>query len=283
MWRKSAIEDAGGWTSDTVTEDLDLSYRAQLAGWQGAYLNHVEAPAEVPPLLISFKRQQRRWAKGSAQTLRKLGGPILRSQHSLPKRLYALLHLGGYATHLPLLGLLLLTLPLALIPNYSLPLPLIGYISMLVSVAPFVMYGLSQQQLGGAQGLKRLWVLPVLALLSLGLSPMMGRAVWDGFWHRGGAFERTPKQGKGPRHLAIPEGENLRQMMPEAIILLYALATLIVIAMRGQWALALLPLLFTLGTSLVLSIGFSEYQMARSAVTRSRFPRPSVSAPSPTD
>ncbi len=191
--------------------------------------------------------------------------------------------MGGYATHLPLLGLLLLTLPLALIPDYSLPLPLIGYISMLVSVAPFVMYGLSQQQLGGAQGLKRLWALPVLALLSLGLSPMMGHAVWDGFWHQGGAFERTPKQGKGPRHLAIPEGENLRQMMPEAIILLYALATLIVIAMRGQWALALLPLLFTLGTSLVLSIGFSEYQMARSSVTRSRFPRPSVSAPSPTD
>jgi len=284
MWRKSAIEDAGGWTSDTVTEDLDLSYRAQLAGWQGSYLNHVEAPAEVPPLLVSFKRQQRRWAKGSAQTLRKLAGPILHSQHSWPKRLYALLHLGGYATHLPLLGLLFLTLPLALIPDFSLPLPFIGYISMTVSVAPFVMYGLSQQQLGGAQGLKRLWALPVLALLSLGLSPMMGRAVWDGFWHQGGAFERTPKQGRGPRHLAIPEGESLRQMLPEATILLYALTTLIVIAVRGQWALAPLPLLFTLGTGLVLIVGLSEHQMAVSSVTRAgRFSRPSISATSPTD
>ena len=206
LWRRSAIDDAGGWTSDTVTEDLDLSYRAQLKGWRGAYLNHVEAPAEVPPLLVSFKRQQQRWAKGSAQTLRKLAAPILRSDLPLLKRFYALLHLGGYATHLPLLALLFLTLPLALIPNYALPLPFIGYVSMLVSVAPFVMYGLSQQQLGGIRGLRRLWVLPVLALISMGLSPMMGRAVWDGFWHKGGAFERTPKQGRGARHTAIPEG-----------------------------------------------------------------------------
>jgi cellulose synthase/poly-beta-1,6-N-acetylglucosamine synthase-like glycosyltransferase len=284
VWRKAAIAAVGGWTSDTVTEDLDLSYRAQLAGWRGSYLNHVEAPAEVPPLLVSFKRQQRRWAKGSAQTLRKLAGPILHSQHSWPKRLYALLHLGGYATHLPLLALLFLTLPLALIPHFSLPLPFIGYISMFVSVAPFVMYGLSQQQLAGRRGLKRLWVLPVLALISLGLSPMMGRAVWDGLWHRGGAFERTPKQGKGPRRLAMPEGESLRQLLPEATVLAYALVTMVVIAVRGQWALALLPLLFILGTSLVLFIGLSEYQMAISAAPRTgRFTRPSVSATSPSD
>ncbi len=285
LWRLSAIDDAGGWTSDTVTEDLDLSYRAQLKGWRGAYLNHVEAPAEVPPLLVSFKRQQRRWAKGSAQTLRKLASPILRSQQPLPKRLYALLHLGGYATHLPLLALLFLTLPLALISDYSLPLPLIGYVSMLVSVAPFVMYGLSQQQLGGLRGLKRLWVLPVLALISMGLSPMMGRAVWDGFWHKGGAFERTPKQGQGARHMAIPEGSNLRQLLPEGLTFLYALITLIVVAISGQWALAPLPLLFTLGTGLVLSISFSEHQMAGSALTRTSrsMSRPSVSAPSPTD
>ena len=114
---------------------------------------------------------------------------------------------------------------------------------------------------------------------------MMGRAVWDGFWHPGGVFERTPKQGQGVRHMAIPEGANLSHLLPEAITFLYALATLLVIAINGQWALVPLPFLFTLGTSLVLSISFSEYQMARSALTRTRrrSSRPSISAPSPTD
>ncbi len=263
IWRKSAIEAAGGWSSDTVTEDLDLSYRAQLAGWRGAYLNRVEAPAEVPPLIFSFKRQQRRWAKGSAQTLRKLALPILRSNHSLPKRLYALAHLGGYATHLPLLALLILTLPMALIPGSPLPLPMIGYISMSLSVAPLAMYALSQQQIGGRIGLRRLWVLPILALLMMGLSPMMGHAVWEGFWQQGGDFERTPKQGTGPRRQAVPASMSWRVLLPEGITLIYALTTLTIIALSGQWQLAPLPILFSLGCSLVLCLGINEYGMAR--------------------
>lgn len=268
IWRRAAIEDAGGWTSDTVTEDLDLSYRAQLAGWRGAYLNHVVAPAEVPPLLASFKRQQQRWAKGSAQTLRKLAHPILRSEYDRKKRLYALAHLGGYATNIPLIMLLLLTLPLALIPNSTVPLPFIGYISMFVSVAPLMMYTLSQQQLGGWSGLRRLWVLPFLALLSLGIAPMMALAVWEGFRQKGGAFQRTPKQGRGPRHLAMPEGANLRQMLPEAIMLGYALLTLIVIAVNGQWHLAPLPVLFSLGCSLVLYLGINEYFLGTTPIAK---------------
>ena len=268
IWRRVAIEDAGGWSSDTVTEDLDLSYRAQLAGWRGAYLNHVEAPAEVPPLLASFKRQQQRWAKGSAQTFRKLARPIMRSEHDLKKRLYALAHLGGYATNIPLLLLLFLTLPLALIPDSSIPLPFVGYLSMILSVAPFIMYSLSQQQLRGWLGLRRLWVLPFLALLSLGIAPMMGRAVWEGFWQKGGAFQRTPKQGRGPRHLAMPEGTNPRHMLPETVVLGYALITLAVIAARGQWHLAPLPALFSLGCSLVLYLGVNEYFLGATPRTK---------------
>ena len=78
VWRRACLEDAavGGWQADTLCEDLDLSYRAQLAGWQPLYLDHVEAPAEVPPQLTAFKRQQARWATGSVQTLRKLAGRI---------------------------------------------------------------------------------------------------------------------------------------------------------------------------------------------------------------
>jgi cellulose synthase/poly-beta-1,6-N-acetylglucosamine synthase-like glycosyltransferase len=80
LWRRACIADpaVGGWHCDTLCEDLDLSYRAQLAGWQPAYLDDVVAPAEVPPQLIAFRRQQFRWAKGSVQTLRKLHGPLWR-------------------------------------------------------------------------------------------------------------------------------------------------------------------------------------------------------------
>ncbi len=82
VWRRACLEDAavGGWQADTLCEDLDLSYRAQLAGWQPLYLGHVEAPAEVPPQLTAFKRQQARWATGSIQTLRKLGGRVWREE-----------------------------------------------------------------------------------------------------------------------------------------------------------------------------------------------------------
>jgi cellulose synthase/poly-beta-1,6-N-acetylglucosamine synthase-like glycosyltransferase len=80
VWRREAIVDAGGWQSNTVAEDLDLSYRAQLRGWKARYLPDVVAPAELPPLVAAFKQQQYRWAKGATQVLRKLAGPILRSE-----------------------------------------------------------------------------------------------------------------------------------------------------------------------------------------------------------
>ena len=112
VWRRACIEDqaVGGWQDDTLCEDLDLSYRAQLAGWQGVYLDDVEAPAELPPQLLAFKRQQFRWAKGSVATLRKLAPSVWRGGWSTVKRTAAYVHLGGYLIH-PLLLLLLLVTP----------------------------------------------------------------------------------------------------------------------------------------------------------------------------
>ncbi|NOZ50697.1 MAG: glycosyltransferase [Chloroflexi bacterium] len=263
IWRRVAIDSVGGWSSDTVTEDLDLSYRVQLAGWGGAYVNQITVPAEVPPLISGFKRQQKRWAKGSMQTLRKLAGAVVHSHLPLGKRLYALFHLGGYAIHLPLLLLLALSLPLALAAPGQMSVPLLGTISSLVSVAPFLMYGLAQHQLRGQQGLRRLWALPFLALISLGLSPAMGQAVVSGLLQKGGAFERTPKQGDGPRTLALPESSLARQLLPEFLTLVYALLTLLVIVRTQQWQLAPLPLLYLLGTGFVLSQAWHEQRLMR--------------------
>jgi len=114
IWRKTCIEDAGGWSGDTLTEDLDLSYRAQLAGWRMAYLPDIVVPAEIPPLILSYKQQQYRWARGGIQSLRKLGGTLWRAQISWGKRLAGLLHLASYLAHPFMLLFLIICLPLVL-------------------------------------------------------------------------------------------------------------------------------------------------------------------------
>ncbi|HEX2698493.1 MAG TPA: cellulose synthase family protein, partial [Anaerolineales bacterium] len=116
LWRRACIEDSGGWEWDTLTEDLDLSYRAQMRGWKIDYLPDVVVPAELPSQVEAFKKQQFRWAKGSFQVVRKIL-PRVFAQPDVPwrVRLMALLHLTGYAVHPLMLSLLLLTLPVGLL------------------------------------------------------------------------------------------------------------------------------------------------------------------------
>src|SRR6186997_200318 len=114
VWRREAIADAGGWQHDTLTEDLDLSYRAQLRGWQFVFLPGLVAPAEVPPDIAAFKSQQHRWAKGSVQVFRKLGWRILSSNEPLKVKLEALAHLTGNVGY-PCVLLLSLLMPLSVL------------------------------------------------------------------------------------------------------------------------------------------------------------------------
>ena len=278
LWRRAAIDDAGGWQADTVTEDLDLAYRAQLAGWRGSYINAIEAPAELPPAITGFKRQQRRWAKGSIQTLRKLAVPLLRSDKGWERKVYALAHMGGYAFHVPLLAMLLLTVPLALLPFYHLPLSFMGGVSMIFSTAPFIMFALAQFGLVGWGGLKRLWALPALAVLFMGLSPAIAGSVLSGLRHSGGVFERTPKQGRGPRRAALPQKMALKDFLSEAAVFAYALLAIVVIMLTGRWELAPLPGLFLLGSGLTLALELQEYWAVR-RMPRTAHP-PRLSRPS---
>ncbi|MBZ0253981.1 MAG: glycosyltransferase [Candidatus Methylomirabilis sp.] len=107
VWRRRAIEEAGGWQHDTLTEDLDLSYRAQMAGWRFVYVSDYVVPAEVPEDMNAFKSQQHRWAKGSVQTARKLLVPLMRSRLSRAQKVEALFHLTGNASY-PFMGALAL-------------------------------------------------------------------------------------------------------------------------------------------------------------------------------
>lgn len=195
IWRRRAIEDAGGWAADTLTEDLDLSYRAQLAGWRFLYLPDLGVPSELPVDANGFKSQQHRWARGSVQTGRKLLPRILRAPVPARVKLEAFVHLTNNLAY-PLMVLLsLLVFPAMVLRRggglgevllVDLPLFLGATVSVLVFYA-------ASQVAGGAGGRRELRFLPALMGLGIGLSVSNARAVLGGLVRRGGAFVRTPK------------------------------------------------------------------------------------------
>jgi cellulose synthase/poly-beta-1,6-N-acetylglucosamine synthase-like glycosyltransferase len=246
VWRRSCIEDrlVGGWQADTLCEDLDLSYRAQLAGWQPLYLPDLEVPAEVPPQLLAFKRQQFRWAKGSVQTLRKLSGAVWQSGWSWPARLSATFHLGNYLIHPLLLLLLLVMLPLLLLGVRSFwPLT---YLS-LVSLGPPLLYAVAQRRLYGRGWLCRWSYLPLLTLLGMGLCLSNSVAVWQALRRQETPFLRTPKfqvKSTGDRWQRSAYVLALEPIMVgELLLCLYACtAVAVAIYQQNWWALPFLTI-----------------------------------------
>ena len=196
IWRRQTIEDAGGWQHDTLTEDLDLSYRAQLAGWRFRYASDVVAPAEVPASIAAFKSQQHRWAKGSVQVYRKLFSRILSSSVPTRVKLEALLHLTGNVGY-PLVLLLALLIPLTLPMASALP-TWVHVLALLVCTLPVVVFYDSSQRVLGRTVRQRLRDVPSAIALGIGLSVSQTRAVWQGLAKQTGEFVRTPKRGQAP-------------------------------------------------------------------------------------
>ncbi len=277
VWRRVCIEDAavGGWQADTLCEDLDLSYRAQMAGWRGLYLDDVEAPAELPPQLLAFKRQQFRWAKGSVATLRKLCARIWRGGWPLLKRIAALVHLGGYLIH-PLLLLLLLVTPLLILLG-SQPFWPLAYLS-LVSIGPPALYALAQRRLNPRDWPRRWAYLPFLMLLGMGLSLSNSVAAVQALFGRSGAFLRTPKfrvetgeSAVGPDGASRPDtwqrsgyALGLEPIVGGEIFLAsYACVGCFVAAAGGQWWSLPFLALYAGGYSLVAVVGLYESWVAR--------------------
>jgi hypothetical protein len=197
VWRRACIEDAGGWQGDTLTEDLDLSYRAQLAGWRFAFRPATVAPAELPVEIAAFKIQQRRWAKGSIQTARKLVPRILSAPLPLAVRAEALVHLTANAGYLVLLAFSLHLVPAMLVrPSTPQPFAAILDVSLYtLSTAAFWIFYVAAEREDGGRGGRALRTMPALMLVGVGLSLPNARAVIEGLFSTGGTFERTPKHG----------------------------------------------------------------------------------------
>ena len=198
IWRREAIASGGGWQADTLTEDLDLSYRVQLAGWRGLFLRDVVAPAELPVTMVAFRRQQHRWAKGSIECALKLAPRLLRAPLPLAKKLQALLHLTGYGIHL-LMFLLIFLYPAILYVAHGSP-RLSGFFRLAVffnitALAPIVYFVLAQFELDQ----HRWWLkIPLILLVTVRGSGMVVNtmvSIVQVILRRKTAFERTPKFG----------------------------------------------------------------------------------------
>ncbi len=192
VWRKACIEASGGWQADTICEDFDLSYRAQLAGWECTYLPNVVVPAEIPPQLAAFKRQQFRWAKGSIQCLKKLGWTVIKSSEAWPTKLQSMIHLSNYLAH-PLLVILAIITPLLIITNttQNIRFPLV-YLSI-ASFGPPILFAVAQASLYPGNWLKRCKRMPVLMFLGGGIALSSTKAVVEALLGVGNNFRRTPK------------------------------------------------------------------------------------------
>jgi cellulose synthase/poly-beta-1,6-N-acetylglucosamine synthase-like glycosyltransferase len=198
IWRKSCIEDAGGWSADTLTEDLDLSYRAQLKGWHFRYLEGVEAPAELPVLMPAIKSQHFRWNKGAAECARKNLGKVFRSEEPMIHKIHGLFHLLNSSIFLVIFLAALLSIPVLFIKENN-PQQLdwifqAGGIFLLGFFSIALFYWTSSRRLQPQHTSRYFWSLfPPFLVMSMGLAAHNTIAVTEGWLGKKSAFMRTPK------------------------------------------------------------------------------------------
>lgn len=195
IWRKSTIIDAGNWQPDTLTEDLDLSYRAQLRGWKFIFLNDVTSPAELPPDINALKTQQFRWTKGAVETAKKLLPMVLKSDIPFKVKLECFIHLTSNIVFPFIIVVALLNVPVVVLKNtiggfdtyYNLM-----SVFVLASIATFLFYMYAQRGIH-LDWRRRLLLFPVFLAGSMGLAVNNSKAVIEALINKKSGFARTPK------------------------------------------------------------------------------------------
>lgn len=268
VWRRSCMADAGGWQGDTLTEDLDLSYRAQFRGWRIVYQSEVVVPAELPVQIDAFKRQQFRWAKGSIQTALKLLKALWGLRRPFWLKLMGTLHLTNYAVHPLMLLNLLLTLPVTLSNS---PLLLLTPFFTLSAVGPPLLYWSAMQ--GKPLPLAvRLGRLGLLIALGTGLSLNNTRAVLEALLGLDSEFKRTPKFAVIGRSTSWRQSHYILARDPSAwvelILACYAWGLLGWAVVTGIWVVTPWLLLYASGYSYIAALTFVQARQTRSAQTR---------------
>lgn len=219
-WRRVAIDEAGGWQHDTLTEDTDLSYRAQLKGWKFKYLQDVECPAELPIEMTAFKTQQARWAKGLIQTGKKILPRVLKSDAPWHTKLEAWYHLTANLSYPLMIVLSVLLMPAMIIRSWQ------GWVQMLLIDFPLFMastmsissfYLVSQKELFPGKWYRTILYLPFLMSLGVGLTITNTKAVMEALFGVQSAFARTPKyrvEKKGEKNMAAKKYRKRLGIIP---------------------------------------------------------------------
>jgi cellulose synthase/poly-beta-1,6-N-acetylglucosamine synthase-like glycosyltransferase len=265
MWRRETIGSAGGWQHDTLTEDTDLSYRAQMVGWKFKYLQDVECPAELPIEMTAFKTQQARWAKGLIQTGKKILPRVMKSEQPWHTKLEAWYHLTANISYPLMIILSVLLMPAMIIRSWG------GYVQMLLIDLPLFVastmsistfYLVSQKELYPRTWKKTFLYVPFLMALGVGLTITNAKAVMEALFGVKSAFARTPKyrvNEKGEKSQAKKKYRKRLGIVPWIELLIgcyfawtiyYAVTTenyftipFLVLFVFGYWYTALLSLL----------------------------------------
>ncbi len=241
LWRRRCIELAGGWQSDTLTEDLDISYRAQLAGWKFVYLKDLVVPAEVPVDMNGFKSQQHRWTKGSIQTGKKLLPAIFRSAHPWRVKVEAFFHLTNNLSYLFVVILALLIVPAILIRERIgwRRLAIIDFPLFFGATFSFIAFYISSQKAIGRDWRPTVKCMPFLMSLGIGLSLNNLHAVLEGLFDRKSEFTRTPKYsiegGSGEWRSKKYRARGNASLLGEILLAGYFLAATVFAVVQNYW------------------------------------------------
>jgi cellulose synthase/poly-beta-1,6-N-acetylglucosamine synthase-like glycosyltransferase len=261
IWRRKAIDTAGGWQHDTLTEDLDLSYRAQLAGWRFLYRADVVTPAELPEDMSALRAQQYRWAKGTVQTARKLLPVIFKADIGNMRRFEALFHMTPHFAYPLMMLLSILLLPaLWLMPATDFRTMLVVDLPLCIGATGSLVtfYAAAERAQGrGIWGAVRR--MPALIALGAGLAPHLTKAVFEGMSAMAGEFVRTPKRGENRGRY------RQRAQLPivEALLMVVSLTSVVVAFETNHWFAVPFAGLFAWGYGYVASRVVVEQIQAR--------------------
>lgn len=252
IWRRRCLDDAGGWEADTVCEDLCLSTRAVLRGWDFLFLPDVVAPAELPNTILAYKNQQARWAEGSSQCLRKYGREIWADRtNTRGARLYSLFSMSAYSTHFLMLIILLVQVPLLLLDFHYPPWLIAATVAGLGQPILFI----TAQYVLHRDWARRLRTLPFLLFIAVGMAPSNARAILKGLFGRQHTFVRTPKGHSTDYGLRVDS-----ILLVELALAVYAAVGLWLALARGSYGPILLMATCMLGFLYVACLGVMESQ-----------------------
>jgi len=273
VWRKECIEQSGGWEADTLTEDLDLSYRAQLKGWEIVFLEGVLAPAELPAEINGLKSQQYRWMKGGAETARKMLPTVWRSNLNLTQKIHATSHLLASSVFLSVFIVGVFSVPLIFILN---PLGIQNqifpfFLSGLLSIV-FVYYAANVQhtwteESGPKKIVKFVLLFPIFLALSMGLSLHNSLAVIQGYIGKKTPFVRTPKFGIKTISDTLNNKNYLTKKLPfttilEGLFAIYFIVAIFLGIQSQQWTFFLLHILLAIGYSTIFYLSVKHLNYA---------------------